>query len=261
MCDKKNLLHPNQYGAVPGKNSVTPTILEELQYEISRASKRPLIHNDYDASACYDRIIMNMAGLIARGHGQHRSIVFINGKTLQEAKYVLKTQLGVSERSYQHCELFPIYGSGQGAGNSPGIWCCISSDAFKCYEAKANGATFYSPDLSVQCKVFMIGFVDDTSSSTNDFLQPNQKPLDHYAASATDDDQRWNDVLHVTGAALKEIKCSYHFLTYEFTLSGIAYAKGDIFDPVISIKYNSNSQANNLKQFSNYRPHKTLGTC
>ena len=43
-------------------------------------------------------------------------------------------------------------------------------------------------------------------------------------------------------------------------MSGIAYAKGDIFDPVISIKYNSNSQANNLKQFSNYRPHKTLGT-
>ena len=64
---------------------------------------------------------MNMAGLIARGFGQHRAIVFINGNTLQQAKYVLKTQLGVSENVYKHSELFPIHGSGQGAGNSPGV--------------------------------------------------------------------------------------------------------------------------------------------
>lgn len=120
-CDKHDLIHPHQFGAVPGKNSITPTIIEELQYEISRASKRPLVHNDYDATACYDRIIMNLASLISRSYGQHRSIVFINGNTLKQAKYVLKTKLGVSEEAYEHCELFPIYGSGQGAGNSPGI--------------------------------------------------------------------------------------------------------------------------------------------
>ena len=91
QCDENNLLHPNQFGAVPGKNSVTPTIIEELQYKISRASKRPLVHNDYDATACYDRIVMNLASLISRSYGQHCSIVFINGNTLLQAKYVLKT--------------------------------------------------------------------------------------------------------------------------------------------------------------------------
>ena len=104
-CDEKNLLHPHQFGAVPGKNSVTPTVIEELQYEISRASKRPLVHNDFDATACYDRIVMNLAGLISRSYGQHRSIVFINGNTLLQAKYVLKTKLGVSEDFYSHCKL------------------------------------------------------------------------------------------------------------------------------------------------------------
>lgn len=91
-CDEKNVLHPHQYGAVLGRNLVTPIILEELQFEISRASKRPLIHNDYDATACYDKIIMNLAGLIARGYEQNRSIVFINKNTLKKAKYVFKTK-------------------------------------------------------------------------------------------------------------------------------------------------------------------------
>ena len=120
-CERKGLLHPHQYGAVLGKNSVTPTILEELQYKISRESKRPLIHKDYDAMAYFDRIIMNMAGLITRGHGQHRSIFFINRNIPREETFVLKTQLDVSKKSYSHCTLFPIFGSGQGAGNSPGL--------------------------------------------------------------------------------------------------------------------------------------------
>ena len=68
-CDKHNLLHPHQFGAVPGKNSITPTVIKELQYEITRASKRPLVHIDYDATACYDRIIMNLGGLIAHAYG------------------------------------------------------------------------------------------------------------------------------------------------------------------------------------------------
>lgn len=105
----------------------------------------------------------------------------------------------------------------------------------------------------------MIGFVDDTSGSTNNFLHPNQMSMDHYIDLATNDAQRWNDVLHVTGAALNETKCSYHFLTFNFTLSGLAFAKGDTFDPVIAIRYNSNHHEDKLTQLSNYQPHKTLG--
>ena len=98
---------------------------------------------------------MNLDGLIARGYGQDQRIVFINGTTLAEAKYVLKSQLGVSETFFKHCELFPIYGSGQGAGNSPGIWCCISSVIFDLYEVEANGASFWSPDKKIHVKVFI----------------------------------------------------------------------------------------------------------
>ena len=106
----------------------------------------------------------------------------------------------------------------------------------------------------------MIGFVDDTSGSTNDFLPHKQLPLDHYLERGESDAQRWNDVLHVSGAALNDSKCSYHFLHYNFSLSGIAFAKGSIVNPVISIKYNSDESSTRLKPISNYAPHKTLGT-
>ena len=199
-----------------------------------------------------------MGGLIARVYGKHRSIVYINGKTLEDAKYVLKTQFKVMESFYKHCILFPIYDSGQGAGKSPGIWCCISSLTFDCYEETANGATFCSPDGLTKCQIYMIGFVDDTSGSTNDFMQPEQKELDHYIQMATDDAQTWNDD-HTTGAALNKQKCSYHFLNYDFTLSGIPFAKVDMYNPVISIRFYSEEHSKPMKQLGNYQPHKTLG--
>ena len=147
-------------------------ITESIQYEISRASRRPLLHLDYDASSCYDRVIMSIASLAARAYGQHRSITLLNATTLEQAQYLLKTQLGVSSSHYSHTELAPIYGCGQGAGNSPALWCAISSILFDAYEQGANGADFYSPNLKHHVKIHVIGFVDDTSGSTNDFLSP-----------------------------------------------------------------------------------------
>ena len=48
----------------------------------------------------------------------------------------------------------------------------------------------------------MIGFVDDTSGSTNDFLLPKPAPLTHYANLTIHDAQRWNDTLQLSGGAL-----------------------------------------------------------
>ena len=42
-----------------------------------------------------------------------------------------------------------------------------------------------SPDQMIAVQLYMIGFVDDTSSSTNDFLLPEPAPLHHYSNLAT----------------------------------------------------------------------------
>ena len=180
-----------------------------------------------------------MVSLITQAHGQHHSIILINATTLKSARYLLKTQLGISTTSYSHCDLFPIYGSGQGAGNSPGLWCAISSILFDVYKKQARGASFFPPDKTINIKLYMIGFVDDTSGSTNNFLLPEPAPLTHYANLTIHDAQRWNDTLQLSGGVLEDSKCSYHFMYYEFTRNGHPVLKGGTFEMNQSFRFDS----------------------
>lgn len=241
-CTKYNLLHHGQYGGVPGRDSVTPTIIKELQYKITRASKRPLIHLDYDATACNDRTVLSLSSLISRSYSQHRSIVFLNATTLRDTRYLLKTHLGVSEASYSHSQQFPIYGIGQGAGNSPAAWCVISSTLFKLYDHVTPSAIFTTPDCSVTADITMIGFVDDTSGSVNDFYLSDTAHPSHYIQLATTAAQNWHNILTLSGGALQEKKCSYHFMYYQFTPAGLPILQGGLIDPVITIQSGHNTR-------------------
>jgi hypothetical protein len=129
----ENTLHSGQHGARPGHEAQTPVFIEELKNDICYASRKSLINFDNDATSCYDRIIPALASLLGRRHGLHRNIVFVHAATLHEAKYKLKTVLGVSDEFYTHCECYPIYGTGQGSANSPVIWTIVSSVLFDCH--------------------------------------------------------------------------------------------------------------------------------
>ncbi|KAG7374543.1 hypothetical protein IV203_013638 [Nitzschia inconspicua] len=101
-CIDNNLLNPWQFGGLPGRDatrSTTPVFLEELQWEISRASRRSLLRMDFNATSCYDRIIPNIANLAGRSFGQHRALCFLHAKFLEDAQYILKTKLGLSEEA------------------------------------------------------------------------------------------------------------------------------------------------------------------
>ena len=111
----------------------------------------------------------------------------------------------------------------------------------------------------IAVKLYMIGFIDDTSGSTNDFLLPEPAPLHHYDKLATHDAQRWNDILQLSGRALKDSKCSYHFMYYEFTCNSQPILKGGTFDPAIAIRFNNSNTPTSLKQLSAYTSHKMLG--
>ena len=170
-CTKHNLLCPMQYGGLPGGNAIGPTIMEELQYKISCTSHQPLVHTDYDAASCYDRITLSLASLASHAHGQNKSITIINATTLQEEKFVLKTQLGTSDQHYTHSEIHLLYGIGQGTGNSPAVWAMISSTLFSLYDDDAQGALYHSPDHTIKIQIYMVRFINVTSRSTYDFLQ------------------------------------------------------------------------------------------
>jgi hypothetical protein len=131
--EKCNNLNEGQYGSRPHRNATDPVLIEELQFEISRATRKAFAQTNYDATSCYDRIVPNLATLASRKFGVPTEVTALNASALQQAKYRIRTDIGLSPTGYKHSDTHPIYGTGQGSANSPAIWCFVSSLLFECY--------------------------------------------------------------------------------------------------------------------------------
>ena len=131
-------LNEGQYGSRPNRRATDPVLLEEMQYEISCVARSPLAITSYDAMACHDRIIPSVAILASRKFGVAPSVTKANASTLRQANYRIQTETGLSAAGYTHDAENPIYGTGQGSGNSPAIWCFISSTQSKIYRSDGN---------------------------------------------------------------------------------------------------------------------------
>jgi exonuclease III len=218
-------LNQGQYGSRPHRNAHDPIFIEEFQLEISRATRKSLLQTNYDATSCYDRIIPSLASIVSRKFGVPDTVVLSNMTTLLHAKYKLKTELGLSNEFYQHTDEYPIYGTGQGSGNSPMIWCFLSSVLFDCYETLANGAVYELPDRSGHTKLYMVGYVDDSNGQTNSFIDNSQPDDAEILTKACHDAQSWHDVLAASGGALELSKCSYQLISWTFAKDGTPYMK------------------------------------
>ena len=135
QAEKLRELNQGQYSSRPRRNAIDPVFIEKMQFEIARARWKTLVQTNYDATSCYDRIIINLAMLVSRKYGVPFLIALTNACTLEQAIYRIRTELGVSTDSYSHCRDHPIHGTGQGSGNSPArIWCFLSSVLFDCHD-------------------------------------------------------------------------------------------------------------------------------
>jgi hypothetical protein len=195
--------------------------------------------------------------MINRKYGQHRQVVLVNATTLKNAKYKLKTALGVTEASYSHSTAFPLHGTGQGSGNSPMIWCFISSTLFDCHQERAYGALFESPDRKVTITFSMVGFVDDSTGTVNDF-DNNAATVEDLLGRLQHDAQLWNDLLWCSGGMLELPKCSYHFLYFEFDASGAPHPIGGTVGPPLEV-ITPHGDTIPILPKSVFDPHKTLG--
>eukprot|EP00957_Ditylum_brightwellii_P141450 10776223-Ditylum_brightwellii.AAC.1 len=106
--------------------------------------------------------------------------------------------LRVSYDFYQHCEAFPIYGTGQGSTNSPIIWLIISSTLFNTHKELGNGATFCDTLQQVEVHIALVGFVNDTMGQPNDF-QNNHVTPEKLIMLMQEDAHLWSDLLWLTG--------------------------------------------------------------
>jgi hypothetical protein len=122
-----------------GKASLDPVFIKEMEYEIVRLTRKLLVHFNNDATSCYDRIPCFLANLASRKYGQAARVCIMQGGTLQQAKYHLKTKFGISEEHVSHTRETPWFGRGQESGNSPMYWLLISSTLYDIYEQQITG--------------------------------------------------------------------------------------------------------------------------
>eukprot|EP00957_Ditylum_brightwellii_P210088 15364555-Ditylum_brightwellii.AAC.1 len=100
-----------------------------------------------------------------------KNITFVHAKTLQEARYQLKTALEVSEDYYMHCKIFPIFGSSQGATNLPGMWLAISSTIGDVYNESAHGVECVGLDQAISVLLTILGFANDVTNQIVNYGQ------------------------------------------------------------------------------------------
>ena len=53
QAEDLKMLNDGQYGSRTGRSAVEPVYIEELQCEISRATRKPLVLTNYDATASF----------------------------------------------------------------------------------------------------------------------------------------------------------------------------------------------------------------
>jgi hypothetical protein len=133
LAEHHNTLHLSQYGSRKHLRSIDPVFLEIMQQEISRFTKTPYIQINYDAQACYDCIIPDIAFTVSRKYKVHPKILHIIQATMKNSKYYIKLGTHITEKKYGNTDSNAIYSTGQGSGCSPHIWTLISSELFTVY--------------------------------------------------------------------------------------------------------------------------------
>ncbi len=256
-AEQHNILNDGLYGSRPGRSAHDPALLEVLQHEIYRMSMKPGINYDLDAASCFDRIIPNIAAICSRRLGVPDDVIQVNMATLEKAQYHLKTNLGVSDGYYQHHDDTPIYGTGQGSGNSPILWCFVCSALFDALESTGHGATFSSYDNRIKVSTHIVGFVDNCTQRVNKFNNTVQPSGNELINLMTTDVQTWNDLLWASGGMLEQQKCSFHLIQSQWTADGHPFLKGGTDGNQLIIKHAGNQIP--TRQVSNYTAHKTLG--
>ena len=153
-----DLLHPCQHGSVPTHTTMDAIMLTQLSTDLSRVCKTNLVRFDNDASACYDRIIINLAMLAARRCGMPIYAVQTHAKAIQFMRYTVKTVYGISES---------LLGTGQGSGASPAAWLTLVIVLMQTLDCVVpERMRFKSP--THEHSRLMDAFVDDTALGFTD---------------------------------------------------------------------------------------------
>jgi hypothetical protein len=220
-CERYEVLGDLQDGFRKGRSTIRTLLLNEL---ICDYNKRLRINNFVgmtDISGCFDRIVTPIISLLNIKNGCTPQAVSMHATTLQKSRYHLKTKLGVSEEFYSHSDKTPVYGNGQGAGDSPSQWCQQSAMLFDLYSKINTGTTISDRWGNTQANITMAAFADDTNLLGND--DRRQMTMEQLTSSAQKGFKTWSHLLNATGHFMELEKCSCYLSIWDFQEDGYAY--------------------------------------
>jgi hypothetical protein len=234
-----NLALKRIFGSRLMKNSERFGVLRDLQdgFRKGRSTTRTLLHNellcDYnkrlrtdnyigmtDISACFNRILPSIISLLNRRNGCPKEAVAMHAKTKYQSRYFLKTQQGISTTGYSNATS-PVYGNGQGAGDSLSQWSQESTMLFQIYKEMTDGATMSIREGSMTVEIHMAAFADDTHLlGNNDDRLKSRIDLVNELKSAF---MHWNRLLHATGHSMELGQCACYLSIWDFQEDGYAF--------------------------------------
>jgi hypothetical protein len=220
-CEMHGTLGDRQDGFRKGRSTMRTLLQNEL---FNDYNKRLRINNFVgmtDISGCFDRILPSIISLINRRNGCPPAAVKTHAWTLKNARYHLKSKHGISDTFYSHTDETPIYGNGQGAGDSPSQWSQESALLFDLYEEAVMGAQMSFRDGIIATKISLTAFADDTNLLGNDDTQTLSTI--QLADNTKHAFQTWDKLLHATGHFMELCKCSCYLSVWEFQEDGYAY--------------------------------------
>ena len=211
----------HRVGLRPGRGTGDISATQELIYDINRRLKTDHASNENDAKSCYDRIVTSLMSLVNRANGMPKSWVRTHARVITQAKFHIKSLLGISDLFYTHSEDSPVYGTGQGTGDSSNQWGMLSSIILRIMHERANSAHFEAPDKSETEDVSNTAFVDDTSGYQNEYNR-EEDTIRTLIEMMKEDVTNWDQLLLATGGMLELIKCLFFLTIWKFNEDGSA---------------------------------------
>jgi hypothetical protein len=256
-CEIYGTLGDHQDGFRKGRSTMRTLLQNEL---LNDYNKRLRINNFVgmtDISGCFDRIIPSIVSLLNRKNGCPSAAVKAHAKTLQSARYYLKTKHGVSDGCYTHSNETPIYGNGQGAGDSPSQWSQESALLFDLYAEAASCARMSYRNGIQAATIPLTAFADDTNLMGND--DRRTLSISQLADQTKQAFELWNTLLHATGHFMELSKCACYFSIWDFQEDGYAYMiPPDELDVEIKVK-DVTGVTQTIKQLPTDASQKLLG--
>jgi hypothetical protein len=255
-CERYGTLGKLQDGFRKGRSTTQTLLHNEI---LNDYNKRLCIDNFVgmtDISACFDRILPSIISLLNRRNGCPKEAVAMHATTLENATYYLKSQYGVSQQGSSNAT-GPVYGNGQGAGDSPSQWCQMSAMLFQIYQEMTEGATMSNLTREQEAKIHLAAFADDTNllGNNDSGRKSKQKLIDELKKAFV----TWNGLLHATGHSMELSKCACYLSFWSFQEDGYAYTQPpEEHGQEISIR-NINGEDEKVPQLNTNQTQKLLG--